>query len=220
MTSTYYEERLQEFAAGKRLGRLAKAVRDPEDGVCDACGSTLPRTLFGLRDTESDRHYFVGQNCLAWLLETGLVARARYRHSAEVAYRREMEMRRNGASASTDESLSSTHDQGDLSQRRSDLRHLRRTILITETESHYEALVRLEDGRRRVSGRAQEPRWGRGWARRDGGVVLLERVPRAKRSTVIICLLKAYRKARAAWRDGEARNGNEPDNEMHEEIVA
>ena len=37
---------------------------------------------------------------------------------------------------------------------------------------------------------------------------------------MVICLLKAYRKARAAWRDGEARNGNEPDNKMHEEIVA
>ncbi len=220
MTSTYYEERLRAFAEGKRLGRLAKAVRDPEDGVCDACGSTLPRTLFGLRDTVSDRHYFVGQNCLAWLLETGLVARARYRHSAEVAYRREMEMRRNGAGASADRPLPSTGAQGDLPKRRSDLRNLRRTILITETETHYEALVRLEDGRRRVSGRAQEPRWSQGWARCDGGVVLLERVPRAKRNAVIICLLKAYRKARATWRDGEAWNGAEPGDTLHEEIVA
>lgn len=39
MTATYYEERLRAFADGKRLGRLAKAVRDPVDGVCDACGS-------------------------------------------------------------------------------------------------------------------------------------------------------------------------------------
>ncbi len=220
MTTTYYEERLRAFAEGKRLGRLAKAVHDPEGGVCDACGSTLPRTLFGLRDTVSDRHYFVGQNCLSWLLETGLVARARYRHSAEGAYRREMEMRRNGAGPSADQPLPSTGDQGDLPKRRFDLRNLRRTILITETETHYEALVRLEDGRRRASGRAQDPRWGQGWVRRDGGVVLLERVPRAKRSAVIICLLKAYRKARAAWRDGEARNGTERGDTVREEIVA
>ncbi len=220
MTTTYYEERLRAFAEGKRLGRLAKSVQDPEDGVCDACGSTLPRTLFGLRDTVSDRHYFVGQSCLAWLLETGLVARARYRHSAEVAYRREMEMRRNGAGASADGSSPSTGDQGNSPGRGDDLRNLRRTILITEHESHYEALVRLEDGGRRVSGRAKEPRWSQGWARRDGGVVLLERVPRARRKAVVICLLKAYRTARAAWRDGEARNGDEPDSKMHEEIVA
>ncbi len=220
MTTTYYEERLRAFAEGKRLGRLAKAVRDPEGGVCDACGSTLPRTLFGLRDTVSDRHYFVGQNCLAWLLETGLVAKARYRQSAEVAYRREMEMRRNGTGASTGEPSPSTGDHDDTPRPRSDLRKLRRTILITETETHYEAVVRLEDGGRRVSGRAQEPRWSQGWARHDGGVVLLERVPRAKRNAVIICLLKAYRKARVAWRHGEVLDGDEPDNEMHEEIVA
>ena len=220
MTTTYYEERLRAFAEGKRLGRLAKAVRDPEDGACDACGSTLPRTLFGLRDTVSDRHYFVGQNCLAWLLETGLVARARYRHSAEVAYRREIEMRRNGAGTATDKPSPSTGDHGDLPKRRSDLRNLRRTILITETATHYEAVVRLEDGDRRVSGRAQEPRWSQGWARCDGGVVLLERVPRAKRNAVIICLLKAYRKARVAWREDGARNGNEPSDTVREEIVA
>ncbi len=220
MTTTYYEERLRAFADGKRLGRLAKAVRDPEDGACDACGSTLPRTLFGLRDTVSGRHYFVGQSCLSWLLETGLVARARYRHSAEVAYRREMEMRRNGAGASTDGPSPSTGDQGAMPQRRFDLRNLRRTILIVETESHYEALVRLEDGGRRVSGRAQEPRWGQGWARHDGGVVLLERVPRAKRNAVVICLLKAYRKARATWREDGVQDGDEPRDKVREEIVA
>ena len=220
MTTTYYEERLRAFAEGKRLGRLAKAVREPEDGACDACGSTLPRTLFGLKDTVSGRCYFVGQNCLAWLLKTGLVAKARYRHSAEVAYRREMEMRRNGAGASANGPSPNRGDQGDTTQRRLVLRDLRRTILIVETETHYEALVRLEDGRRRVSGRAQEPRWSQGWARHDGGVVLLERVPRAKRNAVVICLLNAYRQARAAWRNGEARNANEPDNKVHEEIVA
>ena len=70
------------------------------------------------------------------------------------------------------------------------------------------------------SGLAQEPRWGQGWTRRDGGVVLLERVSRAKRNPVVICLLRAYQKARDTWRDGEARNGNELDNKMHEEVVA
>ena len=86
-----YETRLIAFAEGKHLARLSKVAK--ERGVCDACGSTLPRVLFGLRDTVSGRHYFLGQNCLAWLLEQRLVARARYRESAEVAYRREMELR-------------------------------------------------------------------------------------------------------------------------------
>jgi hypothetical protein len=92
-----YETRLIAFAEGKRLARLSRVVK--ERGVCDACGSTLPRVLFGLRETVSGRHYFLGQNCLAWLLERRLVARARYRESAEVAYRREMELRGQGTSA-------------------------------------------------------------------------------------------------------------------------
>ncbi len=220
MTSAYYEERLRAFDEGKRLGRLSKDVRDPEDGVCDACGSTLPRTLFGLRDTVSGRHYFVGQNCLAWLLEMGLVARTRYRQSAEVAYRQEMEIRRNGAGAPTEEASPSTGGQGDLAERRADLRHLRRTFFILETESHYEALVRLEYGQRRVSGRAQESRWSQGWARHDGGVVLLERVPRVRRNAVAICVLNAYRKAREAWRDGDASAGNEPSDQTRKGVTA
>ncbi len=148
------------------------------------------------------------------------MARARYRQSAEVAYRREMEMRRKGAGVSPDGPPPGSGDQGDLPRRRSDLRSLRRTMLIVEAETHYEALVRLEDRGRRVSGRAQEPRWGQGWARHDGGVVLLERKPRSRRNAVVICVLKAYRKAVAAWRNGEPRNGNKPNSKMDEETVA
>ena len=129
-------------------------------------------------------------------------------------------MRRNGTDPSTDGPSPDSGDQGDLPQQRFDLRNLRRTILIVETESHYEALVRLEDGGRRVSGRARESRWSQGWARYDGGVVLLARVPRATRNAVVICLQKAYRMARAAWREEGAQNGNEPSDTVPEEIVA
>jgi hypothetical protein len=102
-----YENRLIAFAEGKRLGRLSRVVR--ERGVCDACGSTLPHLLFGLRDTVSGRHYFLGQNCLAWLLERRLVARARYRDSAEVAYRREMELRGHAPPAAAPEIPAAKH---------------------------------------------------------------------------------------------------------------
>src|SRR2546422_5820 len=96
--ATAYENRLIAFATGKRLGRLSGMVR--QRGVCDGCGSTLPRLFIGLRDTVSSRHYFLGQNCLAWLLANGLVARARYRESAQVAYQQEMELRRQEGIAS------------------------------------------------------------------------------------------------------------------------
>jgi hypothetical protein len=89
-----YESGLEEFARGKRLARLAKFVRARPGDHCDACGSTLPRLLFGVKDAQTERCYFVGQNCLNWLLEAELVARARFRHSSEIAYEREMKLRR------------------------------------------------------------------------------------------------------------------------------
>src|SRR5437667_12828046 len=91
-----YEAALDQFARGKRLARLAKYVRARSDDRCDACGSTLPRLLFGLKDAQTERYYFVGQNCLSWLLEARLVARARFRQSSETAYEREMKLRRDG----------------------------------------------------------------------------------------------------------------------------
>src|SRR5438132_7904492 len=89
-----YEAALEQFTRDKRLARLAKFVRARPGDRCDACGSTLPRLLFGLIDAQTERCYFVGQNCLSWLLEARLVARARFRQSSETAYEREMELRR------------------------------------------------------------------------------------------------------------------------------
>src|SRR5207244_3310070 len=91
-----YETKLRDFAEGKRLGRLTNTVACGREDRCDACGSTQPRTLLGLKDSINGRYYFVGQNCLAWLMDNGMVARARYRDRAASAYTREMELRRNG----------------------------------------------------------------------------------------------------------------------------
>jgi hypothetical protein len=93
-----YEAALERFAHGKRLARLARFVHARSDDRCDACGSTLPRRLFGLKDAQTGRCYFVGENCLRGLLEAGLVARARYRQHAEVAYELEKELRCEGES--------------------------------------------------------------------------------------------------------------------------
>ena len=90
MTTRNYQERLISFADGKYLGQLTGVVRDPGDTACDACGSTMANTLFGLKDTLADRFYFVGQNCLGSLKASGLVARKRYRQTTQVAYRQEM----------------------------------------------------------------------------------------------------------------------------------
>ncbi len=79
MTTKGYQERLISFADGKYLGQLTGVVRDPGDTACDACDSTMARTLFGLKDTMANRFYFVGQSCLGSLKASGLVARRRYR---------------------------------------------------------------------------------------------------------------------------------------------
>ena len=217
MTTRDYQERLISFADGKYLGQLTGVVRDPGDAVCDACGSTMARTLFGLKDTMADRFYFVGQSCLGSLKANGLVARRRYRQTSQVAYRQEMDRRKNG-----------TDDPGEKSPARpaaaplrtADLAGFRRTIVISETDSHYRTTVRLENGRRRYRGQAQVPRWRQDWARDDGGVVLLEPILRDRRSAAFASLLQAYREARTAWRAGEAANDPDADNKEHEEIVA
>src|ERR671919_257078 len=62
-----YEERLWSFAQGKRLRRFRGLLRAPRSTYCDACGSTQPSHLYGLRDMETKQDYFVGANCMARL---------------------------------------------------------------------------------------------------------------------------------------------------------
>ena len=87
-----YEQKLAEFAQGKRLLRLARPIRDRADAFCDACGSTQPRTLYALEDLDSERHYFVGDTCLKELAKRGAILRYG-RHSGWVAFENEMKLR-------------------------------------------------------------------------------------------------------------------------------
>ena len=72
---TTYESKLNDFANGKVLVRLAHTVRDRADAQCDACGSTQPRTLTGLKDQDSGRYFFVGVTCLKELLNRKVISR-------------------------------------------------------------------------------------------------------------------------------------------------
>ena len=65
--SLTYEERLRLFAQGKRLRRFRGLLRSPRSTYCDACGSTQPNHLYGLRDMDTKTDYFVGANCMAKL---------------------------------------------------------------------------------------------------------------------------------------------------------
>ena len=213
MTTETYDNRLRAFAEGKRLGRLAKAVRDPEDGSCDACGSTLPSTLFGLKDSTEGHHYFVGQNCLASLLEMGLVARGRYRQSAEKAYREEMEVRRNGAASSQHESRASDS----LAGVRPPL--ARRSVCIIKTNADFEVVAHIDDGQRKVTGRARESRWRSAWARDDHGTVILERGQEPRPRALAIGVLRAYGRALSEWRQVDGRDGSVPDGTTKKDTI-
>jgi len=65
--SLTYAERLWLFARDKRLRRFRGLLRAPRDTYCDACGSSMPNHLFGLRDMDTKRDYFVGANCMSRL---------------------------------------------------------------------------------------------------------------------------------------------------------
>ena len=88
-----YEQRLVEFAHGKRLLRLPRSVRGRADAFCDACGSSQPRTLYALKDLSRDRYHFVGDTCLTRLAKSGAILKRYGRESGQKAYETEMALR-------------------------------------------------------------------------------------------------------------------------------
>ena len=88
-----YEQRLAEFARGRRLLRLPRPVRGRADAYCDACGSSQPRTLYALKDLSRDRYHFVGDACLTRLSRSGAVLKRYGRESGQNAYESEMVQR-------------------------------------------------------------------------------------------------------------------------------
>ena len=88
-----YEQRLAEFAHDKKLLRLPRSVRGRADAFCDACGSSQPRTLYSLKDLESQRYYFVGDTCLTKLAKSGYVLKRYGREPGQKVYESEMALR-------------------------------------------------------------------------------------------------------------------------------
>ena len=88
-----YEQRLAEFAHGKRLLRLPRPVRGRADACCDACGSSQPRTLYALKDLSRGRYHFVGDTCLTRLAKRGAVLKRYGRESGREAFESEMAQR-------------------------------------------------------------------------------------------------------------------------------
>jgi hypothetical protein len=101
---SHYQERLDNFAAGRRFARMRRPVRNRADAWCDACGSVQARLLFGVKDEPSGEVYFVGEHCLQGVAERGVVVRRFLRESAEEAYALRCE-RRGEAPAAVDQDI-------------------------------------------------------------------------------------------------------------------
>jgi hypothetical protein len=88
MTSASYEEQIAAFAEDKRLRRFRGVLRASGRTACDACGSSLPSFLYGVRDLRGGRDYFVGASCFTQLKQLGAFEAPYVRMSIATAYLR------------------------------------------------------------------------------------------------------------------------------------
>lgn len=203
-----YEQRLKEFAQGKKLRRLRQPVRSRADAVCDACGSPQPRILYGLKDTGTGRCHFVGQNCLKELASSGAILRGFGRDSAEEAYeaeaqRRTGELRENGtapgahAGDTRNSRRANPQSREAPSRRTPDQDPLFPAVLIVETPDSYQAFVCIPSahGAPYSWGQAREARYEEAWRRTGERGLVLEKMREARPDALGRCVTNAWREA-------------------------
>jgi len=149
-----YEDKIARFAQDKQFLRLSRPVRGRADGLCDACGSTQPRTLYGLTDVETGRHYFVGDSCLKELVKGGSILRRFGMQFGKQAYEDEMQLRTGPAdhspgpadgqgngSGNTVRIASKTVPSGHVGLVPTESGAISSQVLIVETREHYQCFV-------------------------------------------------------------------------------
>ena len=203
-----YEQKLAEFAQGKRLLRLARPIRDRADAFCDARGSTQPRTLYALADMDTERHYFVGDTCLKELAKCGAVFRYG-RRSGREAFESEMKLRaleygadsKGGATVNGTARPKPDEDKSSVDSTQpnppNDAQLPFPAILVIETAEEYQAFASaflVQDGTYRW-GHAREARYQDVWRRGgEGGLALVKgRVDRP--DALNQCLTNAWKEA-------------------------
>ena len=219
-----YEHRLNQFAAGKRLLRLPRPVRDRADASCDACGSSLPRTLYAVKDLETLRYYFVGDNCLKQVAKRGAILRTYGRESGQKAYTTEMRLRAEdpepaitsprfvdlGAAALTPESTPEpAHHAARPVIETPDLIPL---VLIVETPDYYRAFVAICStwGISQSWGQAEERRHQEVWGISGDGGLVLEQVKEERLDAFGVCLTNAWEQAVAQFKGLKPTAANGP----------
>ena len=193
-----YDEKLTEFAQKKSLRRLSRPLRGRADALCDACGSTLPRILYGLKDAATDRCYSVGQSCLQALIRMGAIQKGYLKQSTAVAYQQEMAARGIDLNESTFiEPLSS--EAIPASSGRNGVKHFPAPVFIylREGSANIRATVVLQHTCHQFPafGSADEPTWEVGWQVTSGGGVLLEKTSRPRPNALYLCFQRAWAQA-------------------------
>jgi len=202
-----YEEKIARFAQDKKLLRLPRPVRGRADALCDACGSTLPRILYGLTDVTTQRHYFVGDSCLKELVKKGHILRRFGKQSGKQAYEDEMHLR----AGSPDQGLVHPdvhgNGSGDTASKTgpsepggpgsTDSGTISSQVLMVETREHYQCFVALiRDGANPTAcGTACVAKYEEGW--RAGGTsgLVLEKWKRERPDAAVLCLARAWQEA-------------------------
>ncbi|MEE9202922.1 MAG: hypothetical protein V3U31_07005 [Dehalococcoidia bacterium] len=202
-----YEQKLDEFARGKSLVRLARTVRDRADARCDACGSTQPRTLHSLKDVASDRYYFVGESCFKGLADRGIILRRFGREAAHEAFKIEMERRAlemDKGMTAPEPGSNSQHEEATVSESLdassdllSDTCPLFPSAVVVEADEHYQAFVSILSAQGTICawGYAREFRYQEAWQKRWDGGMLLEKVSQERPNALGLCLNRAWHDA-------------------------
>jgi hypothetical protein len=194
-----YDEKLEAFAKGKRLRRFRGMVRNPKDPTCDACGSVMPNHLWGLRDMDSGRDYFVGQACLSALSGMFVVERPFVRANLAKCFERtrgeeaadeEGEGQLNGGEPGEEGPAVSEDGQA-----RTVANGHAPDIQVHESEELVTVLVRVASacGRHQAWGAASEPRYRQAWRPDSQLVMRPTAVP--NEDAVAVCLARAQHMA-------------------------
>ena len=204
-----YDQKLAAFTEGKSLIRLPRPIRDRADASCDACGSNHPRTLYGLKESASNRHYFVGNTCLKELVKLGVILRRFGRESGQAAYENEMELRSaskaeqgvkdsvNGKKPDAPRAAVEPKNLGASAGDPNGDHVLIPSVLILESLEHYQAVVSFISARGVAYGwgSALEPRYTKHWRQGGDRGLVLEEVKEENPFASRRCLTSAWYEA-------------------------
>jgi len=205
-----YEEKIARFARDKQFLRLSRPVRDRVDTVCEAWGSTRPRTLYGLTDVETGRHFFVGDSCLRELIKRESVLRRFGKQSGKQAYEDEMQPRAGPQDYRTGSEDGEGNDSGNIDDTASEAIRsgpggplqtgggaISSQVLMFESREHYQCFVALiyDGANRALFGTACVAKYEEGWQVGGASGLVLEKFKKERRDAPILCVAQAWQDA-------------------------